>query len=756
MARFDWKSWTRFRRMKVWQKCSLIAVPFLFPIAALLYLVVSQNNKDVEVALAEVRGLDYLRPLKDLNILLGRYRSLAERVGNGDKTAQAEMIKTTTQIDDAIAEVDQVDAKLGSEFKTGERKTWQKTKEEWAVAKAKGSTLSVAEANALYSKAIGQLQVVVQDVWEISNLILDPAANTYYLQDMMIANCLLGSEEMAKLQAIVAGAAARTAKDGKVTFTATELIDINIQLGKVQSLKENIEKETSRAVAANTGTEVKGKLESARDAFSTAVSTFSDKVRGLIDGAAIPADDVFAAGSAAITASSKLYQTLDPICVEQLHTRASGYQRVSYKAIAGTVIGLLLAALVAWLVTRGITQQINNLTHLFERIEAGDYQSRARVLSSDELGQMTEAINTTLDRTLTLIQSSDEKEQIQRSIMKLLDEVGGVGEGDLTKDAEVSADMTGAIADSFNYMMEQLRGIIGHVQLTTLQVSTAANQIHSSAGHLAQGSEHQAEQIVNTTAAIDEMAVSIQQVSENAALSSTVAEQALTIAKQGNGAVRNTIEGMNRIREQAQETSKRIKRLGETSQEIGQIVQLIDDIADRTSILALNASIQAAAAGEAGRGFAVVAEEVERLAVRSTEATKKIAALVKAIQGETNEAITAMDRSIQEVVSGSKVANQAGQSLQEIEQVSVRLAELIQQISLASKQQARGSETLAKSMSDISQITQQTASGTKQTAESVNSLAKLADELRNSVATFKLPASHQIRLQDSIRYQLAK
>jgi twitching motility protein PilJ len=753
MARFDWTSWTSFRRMKVWQKCALIGVPFLFPIAALLYQVVSQNNKDIGVATAEVRGLEYLKPVKELNVLLGRHRSLAGRVANGDKTAQTELAKTTGQIDDAIAAVDQIDAKMGAEFKTGERKSWAKVKDEWAALKAKGNQ-SAADTFAQHAAVIGQLQVLAQDVWEISNLILDPVPDTYYLQDMMLANSILGSEEVAKLQAIVAAAAAR-GKDGKTSFDQQEVIDVNIQLGKMQATKENIEKETGRAVAYNPAF-LKGKMETHQEAYSQAVDAFTAKVRGMLDGGATTAADAHAAGAAVVAASGKLYDAFEPLCTDLLNARAGGYARTNYLAAAGTAVGLLLVALAAGLVARGITRQIGNLMHLFSHIKSGDYQSRATVLSQDELGQMTVEVNATLDRTLTLIQSSDEKEQIQRSIMKLLDEVGGVADGDLTKDAEVSADMTGAIADSFNYMIEQLRGIIGNVQLATLQVSSAASQITTSASTLANGSESQAEQIVTTTAAIDEMATSIQQVSENAAVSSTVAQQALSTAKQGNAAVRNTIDGMGRIREQAQETAKRIKRLGETSQEIGQIVQLIDDIADRTSILALNASIQAAAAGDAGRGFAVVAEEVERLAVRSTEATKKIATLVKAIQGETNEAVAAMERSIQEVVSGSKVANQAGQSLQEIEAVSVRLADLITQISTAAQQQARGSETLAKSMGDISQITRQTADGTKHTAASVNSLAKLADELRASVSAFKLPDQQQVRMQDSGRLALAR
>jgi twitching motility protein PilJ len=414
-------------------------------------------------------------------------------------------------------------------------------------------------------------------------------------------------------------------------------------------------------------------------------------------------------------------------------------------ALAAAALGVSLGCVAVLAVGRSLARPIENLAAVFRRIEVGDYASRAKILSEDELGDLAESVNRMLDKTATLVQSQDEKAEIQRSIVKLLDEVSGVADGDLTKEAKVTADVTGAIADSFNFMIEQLRKIIGNVQRATNQVTAAATRISTSADELVDGSEVQTEQIVNTSAAIDEIAASIQQVSDNAASSTAVAQQALSSAKQGNQAVRNTIEGMNKIREQAQETAKRIKRLGETSQEIGQIVQLIDDIADRTSILALNASIQAAAAGDAGRGFAVVAEEVERLAVRSTEATKKIAALVKAIQGETNEAVGAMEKNIQEVVSGSKIANQAGQSLAEIEGVSLKLSEIIHSISQASKQQARSSEALARSMNSISQITKRTASETKQTAENVNSLAKLAEDLRGSVSAFKLPAGYATR-----------
>lgn len=416
----------------------------------------------------------------------------------------------------------------------------------------------------------------------------------------------------------------------------------------------------------------------------------------------------------------------------------------SQRVFLGILIATILTAIVVSVViSRPLTRQISRIMEMFSMVGIGDFDARAEVVSTDELGDMAISLNAMLDNTLSLIESDEDREQMQNSIMKLLEEIGGVADRDLTVEAEVTADMTGAIADSFNMMIEQLREVISDVQDTTLQVSASANEVQATTEHLAIGSEEQAAQIVDTSAALDEMAVSIQQVSENAALSATVGEQAVNNAQQGTKAVGETVDGMNRIREQVQETSKRIKRLGESSQEIGEIVQLISDIADRTSILALNASIQAAMAGDAGRGFAVVAEEVERLAERSTEATKQIDTLIRAIQNETYEAVAAMETMTNEVVAGSDLAQNAGVALEEIETVSSRLGELIQSISLASKQQARGSETIARSMNEIAEVTQQTAAGTKQAAVSISNLSILADDLRGSVSTFKLPSSNE-------------
>jgi twitching motility protein PilJ len=741
MGRFA--DWFTLKNLKIGQKLAVVGLPFLLLIGVLSYIVIRQSAADVGFAQKEVKGVEYARPLRDLLSRLMQHRALATRTLSGGGSTRGDLEKTAELIEQAAAAVDGLDQKYGAELRSTEK--WQAIRVRWRSLKAGVLAMKLEASNQEHAGLIADVVGLTTDIQEASNLQLDPGIESHSLQESLLRTLPKGAEEEGKLRALADATAVNAAHEGARALSLDERIAFEIGLAKTSVTADALSRELGGVL--HNAPRLQGSLGTAYGRQTATRQTFLNTLDGRFLKAkvvnAAPADYAEEASKAA-DADFALADAVDAALMDLLKARLNGVYWTTTYTLVGILCGLGLVIGAVILAMRTITRQVADIRDLFAKISVGEFQARARVSSNDELGQMAESLNAMLDSTVALIQSREERDGIQEAIRKLLADISGAAEGDLTKNAEVSADITGAIADSFNFMIGQLRRIIGHVKHSTQQVSTASNQIHASAEQLVRGTEVQTRRINQTFRSVEEMAKSVEEVARTSDQGAAVAGQALASAKQGAAAVDDTITGMNRIHDRVRETAKRIRRLGESSRQIGEITALIDDIADRTSILALNASIQAAAAGEAGRGFAVVAEEIERLAERSAAATGRIAGLIQTIQVETNEAVAGMEESTREVVEGSRVANRAGQALAEIDAVSQKLAALIRSISEAARQQASSSRGIAQAMGEISEITEQTATGAGQGATAVNRLAMLAEDLRESVSAFRLPdASEQ-------------
>ncbi|HET6842482.1 MAG TPA: methyl-accepting chemotaxis protein [Candidatus Angelobacter sp.] len=402
----------------------------------------------------------------------------------------------------------------------------------------------------------------------------------------------------------------------------------------------------------------------------------------------------------------------------------------------------LVASLITWIVLANkVVAPVKHLADFSEKLSRGDFRAKMEVDSADDFGFIAENLNRAAESSSRAMFNQEAQESLQKSVTEFLTIVSQIARGDLTLRGRVTNDALGNVVDSVNYMLDNFCKVLERVRKAAIDVQSSANEILIASEEMSSGAIQQDQEITNTSSAVEELTVSMKQVSNNAEASAEAARRALDAAEQGNRSVRDTLEGMQRIRSSVQATAKRIKALGDRSLEISEIVNVINDITEQTNLLALNAAIEAARAGEAGRGFAVVADEVRKLAEHSRNATKDIAALIKAIQAETNDAVVVMEEGTREVEIGARLADQAGKALDAISTVVRQSAELVQEISLASKQQVRGTEGVANAMQIISNITRQTSQGARQTSRTVEQLVHMSEQLNEALSQFRVVAA---------------
>ena len=448
-----------------------------------------------------------------------------------------------------------------------------------------------------------------------------------------------------------------------------------------------------------------------------------------------------------------------------------GYSLVEVnKELSGKVYLLLITSSIIFIVGLGIifiissflTKKIKILNDSAIKIGNGDLSAEINVNSEDEVGRLAQALKTMMEHIkvgsgsllseklkaekATAEAESQrnnyalERDYLSEKIDEILEGMNKLAEGDLTVQlvSEKKDDVVGKLFCGFNQLVINIKQIITSVYESVIATASTSNQIYTSSEAMAAGANEQSGQTSEVVYAIEEMTRTIIDTTKNSSIAADAANKAGLIAKEGGKGVEETIEGMNRIAEVVKKSAITVQALGKSSDQIGEIVQVIDDIADQTNLLALNAAIEAARAGEQGRGFAVVADEVRKLAERTTKATKEIAMMIRKIQKDTEAAVLSMNEGTEEVEKGKTLADQAGKSLREIISGAEQVVDLVTQVAAASEEQSRAAEQISKSVEAISTVTRDSSAGIKQITHASVDLNNLTSNLQKLISKFRV------------------
>lgn len=731
------KNW--LNRLKIWQKLTLIVVLMGLAIPVSIWVFLSQINASIDAARGELAGVEYASATVPLSTALTQHRSVASAYLGGDKAQQDNLFKANEDVDAKLARMEALDKRHGELLKSSQRFTDIRLK--WQNLETNLSKLDVAQSVEQHGQLLNAIAEHTEGVIDRANLVADPDLDASYL---VRAALLQLPEATMNLNSLRSFGSALASAQSKTNAEQMRLVAL---LSRARASLDAFKKNMDAAIRYNPSLGVGNDFVSfTTEAESFLTLTENRLVKSTID---ITPADYSLAGFKTQERVTALYDQSLAALRARLQTRLDSLTDMRLWVFAGIAVILCLTILAVTGIARNLAAQVHSMGELLTKVTEVRYEAQAHGLAAAapqeaHTGELAPppGFDINLEEQLSIVQSSEERDRLQQSITRLLDTVSQAAKGDLTGslavEDETLDETTSVLADYYNQLVTDMRGIIIEVQKATAQVSAATYSMQMTTDHLAEGADFQTSQIMEITRALQSMTESVRGVSDSAARLAVVAEQGRQTAMRGDQVVARTLDGMSVIKDGMKETADKIKRLGRSSEEISEIVELISGIAKRTSILALNASIEAAMAGEAGLGFAVVAKDVEQLAVRSSSATKKVSQQIKAVQSDIYDVVASIEQASREVAHEFALTKEASDALQQIQQVSNQLSELILSISVSAKQQAQGSEHLAKSMTQISTVTQQTTQGAREVASSVNELAALAQNLKTSVSAFKI------------------
>jgi len=731
-----------FARLSVWHRMAILVAVLLIPIAFLATFVINIELKKVAVLQDEVKGLELIAPMAHLTRVIAEHREQAVMAASGDARMRRALSNTAGEVGQVILQIDEGNARSGN--KLGMAVRWGKIKQTWVALSEAALTLSVIDINERHDALIGELNALRLQVAGMSKLLFDENPGNYF---MVVASTVELPTVAQALADLRAEAVSIAIQGGEISDEAKQRLAARQELVKSQfgRVRYNISKavEFDPGLAAVAG-EHNVSEHNASAYFQKIDDTFlkPEKVEQ-------SAERSFKDGLQVVSRLEAYGEQVHSAIRDRLEQNYSEVQGYVIKVLVLLGIGLALAISIAIMIAHGIAAPLSHLSDVAMRVAAGEKTLRAQIPTYDEIGSFARQFDALLDSQVEAKEKTDADNQgLNKSVLRLLEAVAKLAERNLTIRVPVAEDVTGSVSDAINLMTEETSKVLGQVVAVAQGVAGASDEVRKQADSAMNVALDDKIKVEQAAGELQQAAETMTEISRLALVSNESASKAFATTEQAQETVLGTVAGIGSIRDTIRETEKRIKRLGERSQEIGGVVSLINNIAERTHILALNASMHAASAGEAGRGFAVVANEVQRLAESAREATGQIAGLVNSIQAETADTVNTMNDTITRVVEGTQLAERAGVEMGNTRQMTSELVEYVKRIGESSKQQVSVARRLVERATELQASAQLTYNSMQNQAASTVALADYSEKLTQSVGVFTLPESARISAED--------